>query len=195
MSISARSIVLISALLRLAHATTITILPATNIAQATTDRNTWLVETFGSGTKPDPVQVDIDNVSPQKSEVKTLQLLTSFHSLYFFLTGVESNVQIRTGDGTITRVHDGDNSIYFVGIASSTAIGSLQWRSSDSFELSDFGVPQTPAQAPEPAITLLTATGLILMRLLWKRPSRPPTKPNGNNPRRRSFACPFQPPV
>ena len=80
---------------------------------------------------PNPVQVDVDNITPRKSEVEILQLLTSFHSLYFFITGVEGNIQLRTADGTTALIHDGDDAIYFVGITSSTAIESIQWRSHD----------------------------------------------------------------
>ena len=89
-SLSARSFVLIAALLPSAGATTITILPAAGIIQAAVDASTWLTTTFGSGTTADPFQPQITNVTPGKSNgVVKLELLTSFQSLYFFLTGVE----------------------------------------------------------------------------------------------------------
>ena len=177
MSIPARSLILIAALLPSARATSITLLPATTIAQATTERNTWLTETFGTGTTPNPIQADIDKVNPERSETTILQLLTSFHSLYFFMTGVDANLQIRTADGTKAYVHSDDSDVYFVGITSSNALGSIQWRSSDSFRLIDFGVPQKPAQAPEPATALAAATGLVLMMLLLStRSAWPPTQ-------------------
>jgi hypothetical protein len=172
-SLSARTIVLIAALLPSAAATTITILPATNIAQATAERNSWLTETFGAGTTANPVRVDIDNITPGKSEVEVLQLLTSLHSLYFFLTAVEGNIQIRTADGTTALIHDGDDGLYFIGITSTTAIGSIQWRSQDGLELYDFGTPRAPNTTPEPATSLSILAGLVLIMRRCRAPSAP----------------------
>jgi hypothetical protein len=171
--ISARSIVLLAAVLPAARATTITILPANNIAQATAERNDWLTETFGPGTTAQPVQVDIDNMSPRESEALILQLLTSFHSLYFFITGAESSVRIRTADGSIAYTRARDDGIYFVGITSSTAIGSIQWRSQDEFRLVNFGIPKPPTAAPEPATWLLIATGVAAIIRRCRVPSAP----------------------
>jgi hypothetical protein len=178
--IIARSIVLIAALLPSAGATTITILPAENLAQAFTERNSWLTASFGAGTTANPIDPRIDNVTPGDSNgVVKLQLLTSLQSLYFFITGVEKNMQIRTADGASTQVHDGDDTLYFVGITSSRAIESIQWQNHGNFVLEDFGVPQEPASSPEPTSWLCLATGLfvitvrpLLMRALWKLRSR-----------------------
>jgi len=176
-SIPARSIVLIAALLTSAGATTITVLPADNITQAVAETNTWLTETFGAGTAPDPVNVDIGNLTPGKSKVERLQLITAFHSIYFFMTGVDGNVQIQTADGTSAHVHAGDGGLYFVGINSTTSIGSIQWWSRDGLGLKDFGIPQMPGAAPEPATWLCIAMGLIAITLAFsKQPARSPTK-------------------
>lgn len=174
MSPSARSIVLIAALLPAAGATTITILPAANMAQATADINSWLVLNFGPGTTAKPIQPQIEDVTPGKSNgVVKLQLLTSLHSLYFLMSGFEDNIQIRTADGTKAQVHEGDDRLYFVGITSSTAIGFIQWQGHDRFVLKDFGTSQGPPAAPEPATWLAVATGLIAIKRRYRAPSAP----------------------
>ena len=172
MSLSARSIVLITALLPAAGATTITILPAADVAQASADITSWLILNFGPGTTAKPVQVDLDPISG-KGETKKLQLLTSLHSLYFLMSGFEDNMQIRTADGTSARVHNGDEGLYFVGITSSTAIGSIQWQGPGNFVLKDFGTPGGPTPAPEPATWLAVATGLIAIKRRYRVPSAP----------------------
>ena len=120
-SLFARSLVLIAAWLPFARATTITIMPATNVSQAASERDAWLAATFGTGTKPHRVEVDVDRLpSHGNSDVTKFQLLTSFYSLYFFMTGVDANVQIQTADGTKAHVHPADDDgLYFVGITSS----------------------------------------------------------------------------
>ena len=175
MSIPARSIVLIAALLPAAGATTITILPAANMAQATAEETAWLVLNFGPGTTVKPISVDIDPIGG-KGETNKLQLLTSLHSLYFFMSSFEDNMQIRTADGTKAHVQDDDAALYFVGITSSTPIGSIQWSSHGSFVLKDFGTPDGPAPAPEAATWLAVALGLVMIKLaLSERPGRSPT--------------------
>ena len=143
------------------------------MAQATAERNSWLTETFGAGTAASPVHVDIDNITPGRSEVEVLQLLTSFHSLYFFMSGIDNNAQIQTGDGTMAHIHDGDDHLYFVGITSATSIESIQWRAYDGLELFGFGTPQAPAPAPEAATWLYLATGLLAFTRRCKDPSVP----------------------
>lgn len=172
-SLSARSFVLIAALLPSAGATTITILPAINIGQATAETNAWLTQTFGAGTMPNRVQVDVDTSPGKNRGVIKLELLTSFNSLYFFITGLEGNVEIQTADGTTARIHDGDDGLYFVGITSARAIGSIQWQSHDSFVLKDFGTPKRPADAPEPLSWLFVSTGLAAIRRRCRAPSAP----------------------
>lgn len=172
MSLSARSIVLIATLLPAAGATSITILPAANMAQATADETAWLVLNFGPGTTANPIQPQIDDVTPGKSNgVVKLQLLTSLHSLYFLMSGFDDNVQIRTADGTQAQIHDGDAGLYFVGITSSTSIGSIQWQSHGDFVLKDFGTPGGPTPAPESATWLAVATGLIAFKRRYRVPS------------------------
>jgi hypothetical protein len=169
-----RSIALVAAWLPSVGATTITVLPAASMGQAISERNSWLSQTFGVGTTPNPVQVHISGTTPGKNkDLGTLELLTSFHSLYFFMTGVDGNVGIRTADGTATRVHDGDDSLYFVGITSSTAIGFIQWRSNDDLRLQNFGAPRSPDTTPEPATWLCFATGLAVIMRRYKAPSAP----------------------
>jgi hypothetical protein len=171
-SLSARSIVLIAALLPAAGATTITILPAANMAQASADITSWLILNFGPGTTGKPVHVDIDPIGGN-GETKKLALLTSLHSLYFLMSGFEDNMQIQTADGTKAYVHDGDEGLYFVGITSSTPIASIQWSSHGSFVLSNFGSPEGPAAAPELATWLSVATGLIAIKRRYRVPSAP----------------------
>ena len=142
------------------------------MAEATADINSWLILNFGPGTTAKPIHVDIDPTSG-KGESKKLQLLTSLHSLYFLMSGLEDNIQIRTADGTKAQVHDGDAGLYFVGISSSTAIGSIQWQGHGSFVLKDFGTPGGPAPAPEPATWLAVATGLIAIKRRCRVPSAP----------------------
>ena len=174
MSISVRSVVLIAALLPAASATSITILPAANIAQATADETAWLVLNFGPGTTANPIQPQIDDVTPgQSNGVVKLQLLTSLHSLYFLMSSVEDNMQIRTADGTKAQIHDGDAGLYFVGITSSTAIGYIQWQGHDSFVLKDFGTPGDPAPAPELPTWLAISTGLTAIKRRCKAPCVP----------------------
>jgi hypothetical protein len=170
----ARALVVIAALLPPAGATTITILSADNISQATAERNAWLTQTFGASAGPKPIDVDLENQAPHgKSDVQTLSLLTSFHSLYFFMTGVESNLQIRTGDGTKAKVHGDDEGFYFVGITSSAAIGSIEWSGREEFNLRSFGVPRTPGPAAEPATWLCIAIGLVAITLRCRVPCAP----------------------
>jgi hypothetical protein len=171
-SLSARLIVLIAALLPAAGATTITILPVANMAQATADTNSWLILNFGPGTTSKPIRVDIDPIGG-KGENTKLQLLTSLHSLYFLMTGFDDNLQIRTADGTHAQVHDGDAGLYFVGITSSTVIGYIQWQGHDRFLLKDFGTSQDPPAAPEPGTWLAVATGLIAIKRRYRAPSAP----------------------
>jgi hypothetical protein len=171
-SLSARSFVLIAALLPAAGATTITILPAANMAQASADITSWLILNFGPGTTAKPVHVDVDPISG-KGETKKLQLLTSLHSLYFLMSDFEDNMQIRTADGTKAHVHDGDDGLYFVGITSSTTIGYIQWQGPDSFVLKGFGTPGGPAATPEPATWVAVATGLIAIKRRYRVPSAP----------------------
>jgi hypothetical protein len=168
-SLFARSIVLIVALLPMAGATTITILPAASLTQATADRDSWLSQTFGAGTIANPIEVSIN----RGWDFRTVQLLTSFHSLYFFMTGVDGNIQLQTGDKTTAYIHDGDDGIYFVGITSPTAIGFVQWNGKDVFGLEDFGTPRTPAATPEPASWLCIATGLAGITRRYRVPSSP----------------------
>ena len=170
----ARSIVLMTAWLPSVGATTITILPAANIGQAITDRNSWLSQTFDAETTANPIQVHISGTTPGKrKDFGTLELLTSFHSLYFFMTGVDGNTGIRTADGTTARVRDGDDGLYFVGITSSTAIGFIRWRSNGDLRLGDFGTPRSPGATPEPATWLCIATGLSAIMRRYKAPSAP----------------------
>lgn len=157
MGLCARVLVVIGALLPPLGATTITILPATTITQATAERDAWLVANFGPGTIADPVDVDIEHGKDVRS------LLTSFHSLFFFMTGVDGNVQIRTADGTKAIVHGGDDGLYFIGITSSTAIESIEWRGHSDFGLQDFGIPRETAPAPELTTYLAVASGLMLL--------------------------------
>jgi hypothetical protein len=171
-SLSARSFVLIAALLPAAGATTITILPAANMAQASADITSWLIQNFGPGTTAKPVHVDVDPIGG-KGEIKKFQLLTSLHSLYFLMSDFEDNMQIRTADGTKAHVHRGDDGLYFVGITSSTAIGSIQWQGPGNFVLKDFGTPGGPTPAPEPATWLAVATGLIAIKRRYRVPSAP----------------------
>jgi hypothetical protein len=171
-SLSARSLVLIAALLPAAGATTITILPAANMAQASADITSWLIQNFGPGSTAKPVHVDVDPISG-KGETKKLQLLTSLHSLYFLMSDFGDNMQIRTADGTKAHLHDGDDGLYFVGITSSTAIGYIQWQGSDSFVLKGFGTPGGPAATPEPATWVAVATGLIAIKRRYRAPSAP----------------------
>lgn len=173
-SLSARSLVLIAALLPSAGATTITILPADNLSQAIAERNSWLTQTFGAGATADPVNVNLQDQSPHgRSDVTKFELLTSFQSLYFFMTGVDGNVQIRTADGTSASIHDGDGGIYFVGINSTTTIQSIQWSSNEDFKLKNFGTPRLPGDAPEPRTWLAVATGVIAITRRYRVPFVP----------------------
>ncbi len=172
-SLSARSIVLIAALLPSAGATTITVLPANNIIQGAVERNLWLTETFGAGTTANPARVDIVNLTPGRSQVEVLDLLTSFNGLYFFITGVEGNIQLRTANGATAVIHDGDDGIYFVGIASSTAIGYIQLQSRDGIELYGFGTPREPTATPEPATSICVLAGLAAIKRRCRAPSAP----------------------
>ena len=173
MSLSARAVAVLAVLLPSLGATTITVLPALTIAQATEERDSWLSENFGPGTTAQSIEPNL-----QQSRGK-LQLLTSFYNLFFFMTDLEGTVLIRTADGTSAHVHGNDSGVYFVGITSSASIGSVEWRGNKDFELTGFGIPQEPN--PEPATWLVVASGLALMLVLgrfrftrrYKGPSAP----------------------
>lgn len=165
MTFSQRLTVYLVTLLAPASATTITILPAANLAEAIAERNTWLVQTFGPGTTPTPIDPVLKSREGPR-EVTKVKLLTSFYSLYFFLTDVEDNVTIRTSDGTKARVHGDDDGLYFVGINSSTAIESVRLRSRDDFGLRDFGTAGHTADTPEPASWATVLPGLLVITLV-----------------------------
>ena len=43
------------------------------------------------------------------------------------MTAVPCNIRLRPADETIAHVHGEDNALYFVGITSSTALGSIEY--------------------------------------------------------------------
>jgi len=169
-SFSARLIVLIAALLPSAGATTITVLPADNMTQANAERNSWLSQNFGAGATANPIQAQVNNIGHDGAI--NLQLLTSLYCLYFLMSDVEGNIQIKTADGTTANVYDANNGFYFVGITSWRLL-SIQWQSDHDFTLDNFGIPHESPPTPEPATWLCMATGLAAITLRCKVPSAP----------------------
>ncbi len=162
MTFAQRFSVCTALLLTPAGATTVKILPATTLSEAIAERNSWLVQEFGPGTTASPIDVHVTEDEDSEG-VERLTFLTSLSSLYFFMTNVDDNIQIRTADGTKAHVHGKDGGLYFVGITSATEIGSIEWKGHDDFGLTDFGIPGHTADTPEPATWLLLATGLALV--------------------------------
>ena len=178
MGFCARALVAISSLLPPVGATSITVMPAINLTQATAERDAWLTTNFGPGTTAAPVDVDIE-------EGKNVRrLLTSLHSLFFFMTGVDGNVQIRTADGAKATIHAGDEGLYFVGITSSTAIESIEWRGHSDFALENFGIPRETTPAPELATYLAVASGLMMLVVSKQRAKSPTTAQESKGPDR-----------
>lgn len=116
------------------------------------------------------------------NDITKLQLSTSLSAVYFFITDVndiDGTLQIKTADGTSSTgfaPRGSDGNLYFVGIVSSSPIGTIQWLNSsqnDGFGLDDFGTVKgqfQESQVPEPANWWLAGTGLIaILAITWGR--------------------------
>lgn len=104
------------------------------------------------------------------NDITKLQLSTTANAIFFFITDVNDaggNLQIQTGDGSSSGFSGPktDGNIYFVGISSTDAIGTLQWLNNvrgDGFGLDDFGVIKYSATVPEPASLPIAGVGLLI---------------------------------
>lgn len=229
-------LVLLAAYVAPASSTTITIMPATGIANAVADRTAWLAANFdpeylldvtvtfdgllygpynslttdigafsvmpgslpgdpwqSSGTKTNQFTILNSSDTPfdgrynttpggsnwlDSNDITKLQLSTSLSNIYFFITDVndvDGRLQLATQDGTTAGFPTGapNGNIYFVGITSGSAIGTLQWlntSTNDGFGLDDFGkVYEPPPSVPEPAVWPVAATAFLAMWLVRRR--------------------------
>jgi hypothetical protein len=119
------------------------------------------------------------------NDISKLQLTTSLSSLYFFMSDVNDNggtLQVTTAGGVTSSsfgATGADGNLYFVGITSSDALGTVQWinnTNADGFAIDDLGrVLDTEIHAPavpEPGSWPFAAACLIAIPLIRKWKSR-----------------------
>jgi hypothetical protein len=90
-----------------------------------------------------------------------------YHPLSFLMTAVPGNIQLCPADETIAPVHG--EALYFVGITSSTALGSIEYTVTmiSHYWISEFR--QCQSATPGPPSWLCTAAGLIAVRQALSR--------------------------
>jgi len=123
------------------------------------------------------------------NDITQIQLNTSLTTLLFMITDVNDCggiLTLQTGDGTTSSAFAHaptarDGNIYFVGITSSNALGTVKWlnnSSNDGWGIDDLGSivdppPPPPYQpptspVPEPSAWPILAAGLIAIPLMRK---------------------------
>ncbi len=96
------------------------------------------------------------------NDITQIQLTTDLSTLFFFITDVGDcggYLQIQTADGTTYNFpasnYTSDGNLFFVGITSNSALGSVKWLNNsrgDGWGVDDFGtIVDPPLPTPEPA--------------------------------------------